>query len=178
MPVGPPKIIIYHANQCDPKKCTGLRVVRQGRAVIIRDFQRIPHGGVVLNPVSRIALSPADREDIARHGLIALDCSWKRAEAIFRSSRSGKQRALPYLLAANPTNTYKPVKLSTAEALAAALYITGFREQAEDMMSVFKWGPTFLTLNEAWLDAYSQCASSTEVVAVQSDIMASHTRKV
>ncbi|MHA1781154.1 MAG: DUF367 family protein [Candidatus Thorarchaeota archaeon] len=172
-----PRIIIYHANQCDPKKCTGLRLGRLNRATIVRDLHRIPRGGIVLNPVSKIALSPAERDPIERYGLVALDCSWKKAEAIFRNSRYGHQRALPYLIAANPINTYKPVKLSTAEAIAAALYIVGLKEMAEDIMSVFKWGPSFLTLNKEWLEAYSECATSTEVVALQSEIMESHERK-
>ena len=171
-----PRIVIFHADQCDPKKCTGLRLVRTGRAEIRRDIRRIPRGALVLNPVSRVALSPADRTTIASHGLVALDCSWNLAEAIFREVRHGEQRALPYLIAANPINTYRPVKLSTAEAIAAALYITGFRETAEDVMSLFKWGPSFLTLNEEWLKAYAECKTSTDVVSVQTQIMREHAR--
>lgn len=128
----------------------------------------------MLNPISRQALSPQDREFALRSGLIALDCSWKLAEDIFRSARSGEQRALPYLLAANPINTYKPIRLSTAEAIAAALYIMGFPRYAEDVMSVFKWGPAFITLNREWLDSYAACSSSTEVVQVQEEIMREH----
>jgi pre-rRNA-processing protein TSR3 len=107
---------------------------------------------------------------------VALDCSWKRAEEIFQNSSRGEQRALPYLLAGNPINTYKPIKLSTAEAVAAALYITGYIEEAYDLMSIFKWGPSFLTLNEAWLDSYVECEDSTSVVEVQSEIMKEHTK--
>ncbi len=169
------QIIIFHAAQCDPKKCTGIRLQRMHRAVVIRDLRRIPHGAVVLNPISRHALSAADRPHMLRSGLVALDCSWKLAEDIFRRAKHGEQRALPYLLAANPINTYKPIKLSTAEAIAAALYILGFEAAAEDVMSVFKWGPSFLTLNKEWLDAYAECSSSTEVVRVQEEIMREHT---
>ena len=131
----------------------------------------------MLNPVSEIAFSPADSQYVKRSGLVALDCSWKLAENIFRSSRSGNQRALPYLIAANPINTYIPVKLSTAEALAAALYIVGQKSTAIDLMSVFKWGPSFLTLNQEWLDAYSECETSLDVVEVQKEIMESHQRE-
>jgi pre-rRNA-processing protein TSR3 len=170
------KVLIYHANQCDPSKCTGTRLGKFKRAEIVKDMRRTPRGAVVLNPVSETALSPADRMDIQKSGLVALDCSWKKAEEIFRRSRHGAQRALPYLLAANPINTYKPVKLSTAEAIAAALYIVGFPEQAEDIMSVFKWGSSFLTLNKVWLDAYAECSSSMEVVTLQTEIMQEHTK--
>ncbi len=169
-----PRIIIFHASQCDPKKCTGIRLQRMHRATIIKDFRRVPRRAVVLNPISRHALSPLDREHALRSGLVALDCSWKLAEGLFRSTRSGEQRALPYLLAANPINTYKPIKLSTAEAIAAALYIMGFPDDAEDIMSVFKWGPSFITLNREWLNSYAACSSSTEVVQVQDEIMKEH----
>ncbi len=174
---GKPHVLIYHARQCDPKKCTGIRLGKLGKASVIHDFRKISRGALVLNPVSEIALSPSDRENILNSGLAALDCSWKRAEEIFQMTYYGEQRALPYLLAANPINTYKPIKLSTAEALAAALYITGFKEEAYDVMSIFKWGPSFLTLNKEWLDDYAKCQNSTDVVKVQADIMNEHTKK-
>ena len=137
----------------------------------------IPRGSVVLNPVSEVAFSAADKESVLKSGLVALDCSWTQAETIFAASRAGAQRSLPYLLAANPTNTYKPVKLSTAEAIAAALYILGMAEEADDVMSVFKWGHSFITLNREWLDAYAECSTSSEVVQVQQEIMTEHTRE-
>lgn len=172
-----PRVLIYHADQCDPKKCTGIRLSRMKKGTILKNMKQIPPGGVVLNPVSEVAFSRADREDLLKSGLVALDCSWKKAEEIFANSKLGTQRALPYLLAANPINTYKPIKLSTAEAVAAALYIAGFKEQAEDTMSVFKWGPSFITLNRDLLDAYAECTTSTEIVRIQKEIMESQTRK-
>lgn len=168
-----PRIIIYHAEQCDPKKCTGLRLNRMKKATIVKSIGAIPRGSVVLNPRSEIAFSPSDGDVIYQSGLTALDCSWKQAESLFTQTRFRNQRALPYLLAANPINTYKPIKLSTAEALAAALYIGGLKSVALDIMSVFKWGPSFITLNKEWLDAYAECQNSTEVVKVQHEIMES-----
>jgi len=141
------------------------------KGLILTSMNQIPHGGVVLNPLSEVAFSRADRDALLHSGLIALDCSWKKAEEIFAYSRFGVQRALPYLLAANPINTYKPIKLSTAEAIAAALYIAGFKEIAEDTMSVFKWGPSFITLNHELLEEYSRCATSGEVVQIQREYM-------
>jgi pre-rRNA-processing protein TSR3 len=146
------------------------------RATIVKNQRQIPRNAVILNPVSETAFSPADRDNLASKGIAALDCSWKQAEQIFERSQGNVQRSLPYLLAANPINTYKPIKLSTAEAIAAALYIIGEVGVAQDILSVFKWGHTFITLNREWLDAYASCASSSEVVQVQDEIMENHSR--
>lgn len=137
-------------------------------------MRRIPRGSVVLNPVSEIAFSPSDKEIVLKSGLVALDCSWKQAEDVFRRSRGKNQRSLPYLIAANPINTYKPIKLSTAEAIAAAFYILGDIDAAEDILSVFKWGQSFITLNREWLDSYASCKNSSEIVEVQTEIMREH----
>ncbi|GBE18229.1 hypothetical protein BMS3Abin16_00821 [archaeon BMS3Abin16] len=73
------------------------------------------------------------------------------------------------LIAANPVNYGKPTKLTTAEAIAAALYILGSREQSTDVLGKFKWGRQFTLLNENLLNDYSECQSSDEVLAVQKE---------
>ncbi|PVX23543.1 MAG: ribosome biogenesis protein, partial [Candidatus Bathyarchaeum sp.] len=59
-----------------------------------------------------------------------MDCSWVHAKEVFEASGYWVSRCLPYLVAANPVNYGKPTKLSTVEALAAALYIADYREQS------------------------------------------------
>ena len=47
------------------------------------------------------------------------------------------------MVATNTVNYGKPYMLSCAEALAAALHICGFYQNAYNVMNKFKWGPTF-----------------------------------
>jgi len=159
-------ISIYHANQCDPKRCTGLKLKRHGLARIVKQTRFLPKRAIVLNPFSEIAFSPADRERVAEAGLVALDCSWEHAEKVLSHHVRGTARCLPVLLAGNPTNYAKATKLSTAEALAGALYIAGFKDEARQVLSIFSWGHTFFELNNMLLDAYAATKDSSEVVAV------------
>ena len=66
----------------------------------------------------------------------------------------GQNRRLPLLLAANPINYGKISKLSSAEALYSALFITDFISQASQILSIFKWGKSFISLNASPLEEY------------------------
>tara|TARA_A100000164_G_C21814807_1_gene727316 strand:- start:873 stop:1139 length:267 start_codon:yes stop_codon:yes gene_type:complete len=74
---------------------------------------------------------------------------------------------LPLLLAANPVNWGKPGKLTTVEALAAALYLMGQEHQAMELLSKFRWGEQFMNLNMEPLRAYAEAKSSAELVSMQ-----------
>jgi pre-rRNA-processing protein TSR3 len=67
-------------------------------------------------------------------------------------------------LAGNPTNYAKPGRLSSVEAIAAALYITGFRNLAQRILREFSWGETFLTLNHDPLEDYSRRRTETGIM--------------
>ena len=163
----PPKITIYHAGQCDPKRCTGLKLRRHGLARLVNKTRFLPKRAIVLNPFSEIAFSPADRKRIEDFGLVALDCSWQHAEKVLIKHVKGTSRCLPILIAGNPVNFGKATKLTTVEALAAALYIAGFKNEASSLLSIFTWGHTFLELNGLMLEKYAGAQDSAEIVRMQ-----------
>lgn len=124
--------------------------------------------GIILSPVGRSCVSKDDMLLMSSKGLAVVDCSWNRLEEVpFGRIRGQAPRLLPWLLAANPVNYGRPCKLSCAEALAAALYIGGFKDEAEKLMSRFKWGHSFLSLNKSLLELYAECSSAAEVIEAQ-----------
>ena len=164
------RIVVYHAEECDRKKCTTVKLGKKGKVKVVTKLNQVPTGAIVLDPYSPKALSIEDKETIMNKGLVGLDCSWKRLDKAPFIIKTGKtSRSLPFLIAANPTNYGKPCILSTAEAIAASFYIIGFKDIAIDIMSQFKWGPHFLTLNEELLEAYYKAKNSLEVVKIQNE---------
>ncbi|WP_247010163.1 DUF367 family protein [Halorientalis litorea] len=164
---------VRYEGDDDPEKCSARKLARFDRAELHRSTLATPPG-IVLNPFADTALSPADAVGSgARHGrLVALDCSWETAERE-AFDLEGIHRSLPFLVAGNPVNYGTAFELSTVEAFAGALCILGAREQAEDILSKFTWGHTFLELNDEPLARYAECTDSTEIVAVQDDYLVS-----
>lgn len=164
------RITVYHANQCDPKRCTGLKLKHHGKARVVSKTRFLPKRAVVLNPFSDVAFSSADRKRVEDFGLVALDCSWEHAEKVMLKHVKGTSRCLPILIAGNPVNFGKATKLTTVEALAAALYIAGFKNEASELLSIFVWGHTFLELNHSTLECYATAHDSAEIVKIQNDL--------
>ena len=160
------RLYLYHANQCDPKKCSGQKLAKFN---LVRRYENIgetPHGAILMDPRAKKALS---REDNFKKGILVLDCSWEHAEDVFPilDRLDLQPRALPYLLAANPINFGRPFRLNSAEAFAAALYILGREEQARQILSKFNWGNGFFELNAEPLADYAAAKNSTQVVEAQ-----------
>ncbi|MGM0770856.1 MAG: DUF367 family protein [Halobacteriota archaeon] len=159
---------IYHARQCDPKKCTGKKMARFDLARLFDKVQKIPRGSILLDPMAEQALSPADRNE---QNITVLDCSWETVEEVFPQllRLHLKHRALPYLVAANPINFGRPFMLNSVEAFAATLYILGNKEQAEEILSKFNWGHAFLEVNKEPLEDYSKAKDSKDIIRIQSE---------
>jgi pre-rRNA-processing protein TSR3 len=163
--VGVP-LAMWDLGQCDKKRCTGTRLVRQGVIQELRLGQHFP--GVVLSPVGRSCVSIEDADLVRGKGLAVVDCSWNKLDDVpFGRIKGRAPRLLPWMLAANPVNYGRPCKLSCAEALAGALYICGQKEDARAVMSRFKWGHSFFALNQELLEQYSICKDAHEVIETQ-----------
>ncbi len=157
----------YRDNTCDPRKCTVKKLARRGMVTIVTRITQIPRATLLLDPTAEQAVSPADRHVPS---ITALDCSWAALDTgAVRSWRT--RRALPFLVAANPVGFGRPFQLTSAEAMAATLYILGERDQAHAILAPFHWGLRFFEVNRDPLDDYSRAEDSTEVVAIQAQYM-------
>jgi len=161
------KPLVYMLRQDDPFKCTAAKLAKFRLAEPVKF---IPKTSIVLNPFSQ---APVMKKDAAEAGSVcAIDCSWERADEVLKHQRlasKGIGRRLPAMLAANPTNYAKIGKLSSAEALAGALYILGEKKMAAAIMDKFKWGHTFLELNASLLEDYANAETEEEMARLEKE---------
>ncbi|KAI1644961.1 DUF367-domain-containing protein [Daldinia loculata] len=164
------KAACWDLNHCDPKRCSGKKLIRLG---LMRDLhlgQR--HNGVIITPNGKHKLSPADKELMDQYGAAVVECSWARTQEVQWSKVGGKcERLLPYLVAANTVNYGKPLRLNCVEALAASFYICGHSDWAEEVLRPFNYGESFLAINSKLLKKYAACADEDEIVQTEKEWM-------
>ncbi|KAI9786529.1 MAG: ribosome biogenesis protein tsr3 [Peltula sp. TS41687] len=151
------KAACWDLDHCDPKRCSGKRLVRLGLMRELHVGQKYP--GVVISPNAKSTLSPADRELLDQHGAAVVECSWARIKEVPFGRIGGKcERLLPYLVAANTVNYGRPWRLNCVEALAA-----WHPDWAEEVLSPFKYGEAFLDINSSLLKRYASCKNEEEI---------------
>ncbi|MHB1869078.1 MAG: DUF367 family protein [Nitrososphaerales archaeon] len=163
---GNPHVFTMELHQDDPVKCTSAKMRKLGLARAV-NANRISRNAIVLNPFAKEILRKSDSDNALKYGLVVIDCSWVKADRVFNRKYNGYQRKLPALIAGNPTNYAKLWSLSSVEAAAASLYIMNFYDAAYRLLRIYKWGDTFLTLNHAALDEYSQADSDQEIQLIE-----------
>ncbi len=168
-------LFVVHAGECDRKKCTALKLARFGRANLLRAGKGVPPGILSLDPFSPTLLSPADAPAVRAKGLLALDCSWDRADQRgfdrHLAKRKVAPRSLPFLVAANPVKFGQPFRLSTLEAFAAALYILGHQQQAADILTIYNWGRRFIEVNREPLEDYAAAPDEAGIRRAQAEYL-------
>ncbi|MEM0365076.1 MAG: DUF367 family protein [Candidatus Nitrosocaldus sp.] len=157
-----PSLLVYMLGDDDPSKCSARRLLRFN---MLKRVSRVPYRTILLDPYSSTPLINGDAVECPSITLV--DCSWVNAYRVFSRLRASKRRRLPLLLAANPINYAKVAKLSSVEALAAACYILGYKHLAYELLSKFKWGSTFITLNNELLEEYSNAGGVDDVVMIE-----------
>lgn len=167
-----PKLHAIWLAQDDPKKNTAVKLSKRNQLRLHKKFNGLPKKGIILEPLCGKILGPEDHTLLqdSRGALVGLDCSWNQIESSVETVMNRTRlvpRTLPLLLAANPVNWGKPSKLTTAEALATALYLLGSETRARDLLSAFNWGEQFFILNKEPLKAYRNAKSSSELVNLQ-----------
>ncbi len=158
------QIQVLMFNQDDPSKCTAAKLVRFGLAMRAR---KSSNTDIILDPFSEYFVLKQDR-GLAK-SIIAIDCSWEYAQKTFLKKFQGLSRRLPPLLAGNPVNYSKVGKLTTAEAIAGALYIMDFSDLADSILNKFKWGHTFFELNKDLLVEYSDAKTIEDVLKISQE---------
>ena len=151
-------------KQDDPKKCTAAKLVKFGLA---NNVHKTSNKTLVLDPFAEKTLLNKDKKLI--RSVTGIDCSWSLADKTFVKKFTGIRRKLPPLFAGNPVNYSKLNKLTTVEAISAALYILGHQDLSLKMLDKFKWGHTFYELNKALLDEYSKLESENKINSILVD---------
>ncbi len=140
-------------GQCDVKKCTGRKLARLKLLRAVKPSSKFK--GIVLSAHADRMVSREDLELADKHGVCVIDCSWNRIDEL--PERYPHDRILPFMVAVNPINHGRPFKLSCVEALAAALRLLTYREQAEFILGKFTWGSNFFKINEQAFALYDGC---------------------
>jgi len=151
-------------KQDDPKKCTAAKLVKFGLA---NNVHKTSKKTLVLDPFAEKTLLNKDKKLI--RSVTGIDCSWSLADKTFVKKFTGIRRKLPPLFAGNPVNYSKLNKLTTVEAISAALYIMGHKDLSLKMLDKFKWGHTFYELNKALLGEYSKLESENKINSILLD---------
>ncbi|KAK4242853.1 hypothetical protein C8A03DRAFT_28852 [Achaetomium macrosporum] len=164
------KAACWDLGHCDPKRCSGKRLMKLGLMRELHLGQR--HSGVIITPNGKQTLSPADRPLLEQYGAAVVECSWARTKEVQWSKVGGKcERLLPYLVAANTVNYGKPWKLNCVEALAAAFAICGHHDWAVQVLAPFSYGSAFLEINASLLRRYAACEDEVAVKRAEQEWM-------
>ena len=157
---------MWDFRQCDPKRCSGRRLAR---LKMLTEFKlNYKFLGIILTPSATRTISPADRPIVHSFwsGRSRLFVGATEPGALWKTA--SRRRTPPTIPGGRQhCELWQTYKLNCAEALAAGLYICGFVEDAQLVMSKFNYGEEFLRINQEVLDLYAECKDGAEVISAQ-----------
>lgn len=162
------KVLVHRVPEDNPAKSTAMKLLRTGLASKL-SAKRVPSRMVVLDPFAEVVI----HRDDSPTGIVVVDRSWKKFLEDMRlpTPPGGLRRRLPALKAGNPVNYSRLYMLSSAEAVAASLYILGCKSRARQILRPFKWGEEFFRLNGELLDRYAEASSRDELILIEKRVL-------
>ena len=127
--------------------------------------------GILLTPTGKKIVSKEDYNIIKEKGICVIDCSWAKFNELHLNLNKIETRLLPHMVAVNPVNYGKAYKLSCVEAVSATLFLAGFYKEAEFLLDNFKWGRSFLEVNDEVLSLYKECNNDKDLKKVETDYL-------
>jgi pre-rRNA-processing protein TSR3 len=108
----------------------------------------IPKPTLLLYPFVEKQLSKDDRGFIEKYGLSVIDAPWDvLPQIVSEISETVELRKLPNVREVQGPYKGSDLKANTAGAAAYALFIVGFREQAQQLLDIFPWKNEFIKEN-------------------------------
>ena len=78
------KLYAINYGQCDPKKCSCLKLKRFNLIKIVRNVKDLHRKTIILNPFAEKTIDFDDKDDIETYGLAVIDCSWDKSKHILK----------------------------------------------------------------------------------------------
>ena len=126
-------------------KCTAARSVKHGLMEHVSEF---PNPGLLLYPFAETSLTSYDRTLAETHGICLIDAPWYVLPLM--NSQLGEgivRRKLVNVREVQGPYKGSNWKISTAGAAAYSLFVIGFVNQAEEILSIFPWKEDFIREN-------------------------------
>lgn len=150
-------------EETDPRRCTGSALIESGLA---RKIGKFPSDGIILYHEAQEILKPTDLVLLEDPTIIAIDIPWTSLNSVIKyvskKVRRPRLRRIPSsFIPVNPFYREKgPVyyadlsHFSTAEAIACACFILGFKQKGLQIINTLPYAERFVRRNQQTMNNY------------------------